>query len=460
MSGKVEMNEETQQYLEAIGHLDIVRKESECLSEKNSKLLENVSSDKNTNAMCSIEFWKHLGIEKDQATRGYEWVNPKPISKEELDNLNYLRTQIKKKDTLEGDKARFLKQLRKINLEKCITRMNINKSLEKQHREIKEKKTTILSNNLEKCPIDFNDQMDKVLEFEERNPNTLDEVEEGQLINNLHIPLEDYSEAQLINTTSRTTRYGRDAVRERSNTYLGDALSMTKVLNFGSIGDFDIDSIPTSLVKCKGTVITYVSSDKHSHRQKQMVSRRFISRLMSYWSYIVNLDSNTSRGNYQLALEVWSIPINTKGKSNKDILMVNGEMAISMIRDLIFLFRNRPLKSSDVSQQLYNVVRERQFRSKKDFSSIISEMKERLYITRTLGDKVWAYSRIQPEYLEHLLKELVSGDYDTEILVPSILDLYKYPLECKDTHLVPMTDEQHKKNLDDYDIGQHIFERD
>jgi hypothetical protein len=56
------------------------------------------------------------------------------------------------------------------------------------------------------------------------------------------------------------------------NTKIGGNISRAKVINFGSIGDFNVDGLPRSRVTCKGTEITTINIyDKQNKKNKKMV---------------------------------------------------------------------------------------------------------------------------------------------------------------------------------------------
>jgi len=497
MSSKIEENSDVQHWLNDIGNAgqhtlsldNVIDATEQRLLSKGIKIEES--------AGCSTAYWKNLSIQKDLSSRAFNWVNPKGCSMTELSRLNDLRKTLHSKKSSSEDKEKVLKELRKITLEGSIRRMTIEKSLVQQHSIPEETKTTIITDSsLDVCPIDYNDQNTSPLMDKPRIELT-PEVE-SQLINNLKKPIDDYSEAQQINVSSKVNKWGKFATNEDGNTYLGRNISRLPLKTFGSVGEYHVDSLPLSVVKCKGTTITCMDTKGMEFQGVQTISRRFISKVIQLWSYVVDLRGNSGIANYRRALDMCAItltptalfglddnrlleaslnainPETLDGKNlnklssgnlvidmirKREYKIVNGDLAISMIKDLLFLIRNQKINPDKISLNLYNITRAKTYEDKKDFDTILNEMKSRLQHLKQLGEDAWGYSSIHPEYLVCLLNELRSGDYDRETLVPAILNLYKYPIECKDTHVKQMSEKQHSKNIDDYDIGNYIFER-
>lgn len=423
-----EVNQIVKEYLKSTGKAEkpTVPKDG-CLSNHNTKVVEKLSKEiDTTSSIVSTSFFKALMAKKNDPRDRFE--------------------------TLE-----------------------MMKSLEAQKKVKKQKVTRVLEDiSTDSVDIDLNDEILEVYDTIKDNPDPKeveDEIVKSQLINYLHgKPLDTYNSAQKINVSSKITRWGKVATNEDSNTYLGRTLSRQKITHFGSIGDFTVDSLPIAMIRRykgggketknlhKGTQITWMSTKNSQSNGVQLISRRFISRLINYWAYVVDLGGNTKKSNYMLALDLWSVSL-THPKTNRTYKMIDGYVAIDIIRDILFLIRNKQVDPSKMSQHLYNIIRDKTYHSKKPFEEILGDMKKRVYYTRQLGEIAWSYSDIHPNYLRNLLMDLRSGDYDLEIKVPSIINLYKYPIECKDTQVKQMTEKQHEKNLDDYDISQYIYER-
>jgi hypothetical protein len=442
-------NEISEAYIKEIGHIGVSFKDTSTyrVGDDVDKFLEDGMSIKTLNYIhslketpkeaLSVKVFKELAIKKEENEKVFFWIKPNPKVKK------------MKKEQLKGK-----------SIEECILRCNIEKSLTSQHYNPKEKKTTVLSDEVDDCPTDIPNgtNLSKVFDSEINERIDITPEIESQLINNLKKPLDSYTQAQLINVSSSTTKFGKISVNEDANTYMVKNLSRLSTRNFGAIGDFNVDSIPLSVVRCKGTTVTWADTNGKEYQGLQLISRRFICKVAQFWGYIIDLGGNTKTANYRRTLELWGLTVENHDL-DKEYLMVNGEMVISMIKDLLFLIRNQEVNPDKISLNLYNIIRGKSYQEKKDFNTILSEMKNRLTYTNQLGEEAWGYSKIHPDYLVCLLKELRSGEFDTSIFVPVILNLYKYPIECKDTQVRKMTEIQHHKHLDDYDIGKYIFER-
>ena len=140
-----------------------------------------------------------------------------------------------------------------------------------------------------------------------------------------------------------------------------------------------------------------------------------------------------------------------------------------MIRDIIFLTRDKDwskignyIQNGSASVELYNTIDTIRRKRKCKVETVLQEIKKRIYIDEQsrVKEYIWSYPKYPVEYLLKVLEQLQSGKYFIDILIPLVYNLWKYPLECKDTHLKPMTDRKHEKNIDDYDITKYIWERD
>jgi hypothetical protein len=467
---------------------------------------------------CSPKYWKQLSIQKDLESRSFNWVNSKPISKEEITKRDNLRVNLRKlekklpkvvsskeKSDIEGEIAFIKRQLGvgTLTLDSCIRLMTTEKSLIQQHSIPEEHITKSVVALTDTPPIDYNDQL-----LEDNEPTTSptidleDESILGQIINLVpNKEYDSYSQAQLINISSKITKYGKLATNEDGNTYLGRNISRLPLRTFGAIGCYNVDSLPLSIVKCKGTTVTCMDTKGYEFQGVQTMSRRFISKVLYMWSYVVNLRGNSGTANYRRALDLCSITMKPEQlfphkddqfqsylsvldtdnlnarqlneMSNGEYIvrllrgreykMVSGELSISLIKDLLFLVRNQQLTSKKVAQQvvspnLYNVIKDRQLKTRETFETILNDIKGRLMHVKQIGENAWGFSSLHPEYLLGLLKELRSGNYQTDMLLPAIVNLYKYPIECKDTHVKQMTEKQHEKNGHDYNQYVYIWD--
>jgi len=297
------------------------------------------------------------------------------------------------------------------------------------------------------------------------NINKNKQVNDEQLINNLgkNIPLNNYNQSQRINVYERINRWGKIVPILKGNTFTGSNIAELPQHNFGSIGEYIVDTLPNSFITVKGVEKTEVISEMTTHNGQQIISRRFICNLISTWGYVTGL-------RYKNALKMWATDVEQKLYDNKYKIykMVSGHTAIQLIKDLLYLIRNKSyddiienIGKGIISEQLYSVINSilnDKGLSKEEQQEKIMRIKENMYYNYSVVDYAWAFPKYNAEYLISLIKQLQSGEYIIDMNVPVINNLKKYPIKCKDTHLKPMTDEQHIKNRDDYDIGQYIWE--
>ena len=286
-------------------------------------------------------------------------------------------------------------------------------------------------------------------------------------------PFQKRNQAQLINTFEWTNKYGKVVNSIAGSTKTGYNISRIPAKSFGSLADYNIDTIPLSNIKCKGTEITYVTNRYLRHEEKQLMSRRTISEALSYWCYLLGIDYIPDEGKPS-GIKIWCRPLDfwrKDGKSKFTELFLNGEDLELIIRDIIFLSRNKPINkdkvtnlisSGKLSPHLYNTIEYLRKKGKTSFQNILNDIKGRVFYDHISkdGQVMWNYPKYNISDLTKYLKELNSGNYYKEILIPIIKDLQTYPIECKDTKVFPKSDAQHKQNRDDYDITQHIWERD
>ena len=275
--------------------------------------------------------------------------------------------------------------------------------------------------------------------------------------------LSEYNMAERINSREWTTKYGKVANKQYGNTRLGKNIARLPQHNFGSIAEYNIDTLPNSYLSRNGIEKFELSQSNKYYRGKSLISRRFLCKILSTWAYAVGIT-------YKQAIKLWAKDIkqytyNGKTRTYKMLSATEGQQ---MIKDLLFLIRNKSVQdilkyaeSGIISEHLYhriNGIINDDLWDNDEKQQKIMQIKDRLYITHQLGNKVWAYPKYSAEYLISIIKDLQSGQYFTDIYIPVINNLFKYPIECKDTHLKPMTDTEHIKARDDYDIGQYIWE--
>jgi len=285
-----------------------------------------------------------------------------------------------------------------------------------------------------------------------------------QVINDIPKSLDEYSASQKLNIYKYNTSYGKEREKVIGNTSIVRSIEKIASKNFGSIGDYDIDTIPRSLIRCKGTEVTYITDVHKMNKNKQLVSRRFCSKVLSTWCWAMGIKYIPSDRHIN-GIELWGIKI----PGIKEVL-INPTDCGYMIKDLIFLMRNKSssiddlldeLRKGNISHQLYDVIMHKRYTKQTTVINIVNDIKVKIsYLYNySTSDVAWDYTKWNPEYLIKILDRLHSGEYFTDILVPAIIDLWKYPIKCTDTGLKQMTDEEHQKNTDDYDITQYVWER-
>lgn len=322
-------------------------------------------------------------------------------------------------------------------------------------------------------------------------------LKKEQLINNLgdNYPTDRYNTAQRLNVYEIVTRYGKVSPRVTGNTRIGESINQLPIHTFGSIGQYIIDTLPNSFMSRNAVEKTEIRTDNLKFRKQQIVNRRFICNVLSTWGYIMGIsykntikmwakdidytlpkkhyaviDKKVKENGYIKTYKVY-VPERTDKELHKTTKCLSGQEVLLMIRDIIFLIRNSNLKdmekdlvdnatiSAHLGNRIYDIIHDKTL-DKNQKEKKIKAIKDKVYITyqSDTQDLIWTFPKYNVQYLIGLIKELQSGDYLMDIYVPVINNLKKYPIECKDTHLKPMNDEQHNKNKDDYDISQYIWE--
>jgi len=279
----------------------------------------------------------------------------------------------------------------------------------------------------------------------------------NQIINNINMSLDNYNEAQIINTYSTVNKYGKNVSIVTGNTRKADTIRQLPFYSFGSIDEYNINTLPKSYLSRYG-VEKFELFQSGNYNGKSLISRRYLCDILNTWCKILKIP-------YKQGVKMWCIDIEQvliTGKTKK-YTSINGEIAIRILKDILFLMRNKSFKSitkyakkEKVSQQLHNYIKGLTYdRVSKDY---IKGLKDNLYFTLKANDIVWAIPKYSPDYIIKHIKLLQSGKYLTDIYVPIINNLTKFPIKCTDMTVKPMTNDEHDKNSDDYDIGKYIWE--
>ncbi len=271
--------------------------------------------------------------------------------------------------------------------------------------------------------------------------------------------------SERLNPFEAVNKFGKVNHKLFGFTTMGTNISRIPTKNFGSIGDFNIDSLPHSFGRLKGTEITWLSYDNKHIRNKQMISRLCASNVLSTWCYVLDIDYlDTATPDRISGINMWGIDAEEASQ-----LFITGDMMKRMIKDIIFLTRNikrqkiyEKISMGLASIQLYNVLQHKRYNKEGKLDDIINTIKNRLYYTYQVGERIiWDYPKYSVEYLNEFIDRLDSGEYITDIIIPLMYERrgikFKFPLKNVDTRIKPTSNEEHQKAKDDYDLTQHLF---
>ena len=270
-----------------------------------------------------------------------------------------------------------------------------------------------------------------------------------QFIGEKSIKMNDRNSAQLINTFEFVNRYGKVRSKITGTTKLVNDIIRLPSNNFGSISELNIDTLPQSYLSRAGIEKTTLNQNNKSYKNKDLINRRFASKIVQEIGYINGVRYYHTKDNNNIVNMLCR-----KDKFEGNIhYYINGYEIKELILELINSIRNNNPKC------FYE--HELEINSPFNIDKVIVLEKdldtgEETIVNRYI--KVWKYPRFNMEYLFGLLKELNSGKYFMDVDIPIIYDLYKYPIRCTDINTKPLTDTQHNKNKDDYDISKYLWD--
>jgi hypothetical protein len=284
-------------------------------------------------------------------------------------------------------------------------------------------------------------------------------------------PYSHSNSAQMINVRGWYSVYGKLVTRECANTYEADRIASIKPWNFGSLEASILEAVPEALFKLKGTEITKISTRGLEHKGKHLIRRGALTGILRKWCYVVGIRyiDNKNRDT-PTGIKYWALEIeNTLGGID---FYLTGKHAVLMLKDLLFLIRDKSktkledyAKKGRISHQLYNLIEAKAIDGDKTIEDIITDMKNRLYYDCTIYDDngepsmMWQFPKINIHYLNWVIRELSNSNrYFNDVYIPLIKNTYLFPIKCSDTRVHPMSNEQHKKNREDYEIGQYYEE--
>lgn len=276
---------------------------------------------------------------------------------------------------------------------------------------------------------------------------------------NFEKPLDELKQSQRLNTFDSINRFGKQVIRVVGITKTGARIMRNKHFSFGSIDDYDIDTLPIHAIRGKGQEITYLSQFSKSDGERVLISRRFMSRIISEWSHIVGL--NYGGKSKVTGIKLWGIQL---PQYSKTTYLLTGNDCKQALKDMLLIMRNDAISTLDklkgkASPQLYRVIKARLSEKGSSISSIIEDMQDRLYEDYNIGRKAWSYPRIPSEYITKCIKLIDSGKYITDIYIPMIHNLRLYPLRNTDIKLKPMSDKDFEDSKKYYLINQYVAER-
>lgn len=279
-----------------------------------------------------------------------------------------------------------------------------------------------------------------------RNPT----LREEQLVfdNGREYP-DNFNSAQRVTPFDFYNKYGKIVCRIKGATQTGYLISLLPDNNFGSIADHSIDTVPKALVRIKGTEITYLSNDNLRYANKHLLSRRFVSKVLSYWCYLNGI-KYSAKDRKNSGIEMWCLKMKYQGSKHITYLLSGIEVK-ELIKDIIKETRNHNPKAF----YEYEVVVDNPYEPNIDGVIVLAvnkngklELVNNLYLVR------WKFPKYSVDYLKRLLNELDSGNYFLDIYVPIIHNLWKYPIKCTDTHETDIYESE--KTTDSYDLTQYL----
>jgi hypothetical protein len=324
-------------------------------------------------------------------------------------------------------------------------------------------------------PDNWQDYLDTCIPIKSKRVSIDNIIGENELLRNSLIhetskPYEQYGQTHTLNIRTHYNKYGKMVTNITANTKQADSMRQLKSKNFGCLQDLEIDTIPLSMFRGKGMEkIALYEQEKQNRKGEFLISRRFISKAISFWAYMTGMKYIISNkvDKRPYALRIWGEPRQYYGLDNKAMLQFfgTGQSVISIITDFLYIIRNKKYTPEEISPELNSQI---QFqvkvmrKVKKGYKpeDYIKEMKDRMYYDYTdESGNMWSYPKLQPDYLIGILNELMSKRYALEQEVALIYDLWNFPIKCTDMNLRPLTNEQHDANKDDYDLSAIVFER-
>lgn len=231
-----------------------------------------------------------------------------------------------------------------------------------------------------------------------------------QVINDINIPFNDYSQAQKINAWVIQTRTGRDKPVEAPNLRATLEIANLPVYHFGCMCDLEMESMGGSF----GSEFTMFYDIRKRYKETMMLNPRFLSKILYAWSKALGIryiDRRTP--NKRTGVKLWCTSY------SKSTPLITGIDCIHMLEDIITMIKyNSKLRIKDrgISDVLLGLV---------DNSTIsIDDMKKNLFHVIQVHDRVWTIPIYNLIYIVGIINELNSGKYIMNQKIPIVKKLW------------------------------------
>jgi len=379
-------------------------------------------------------------------TEGMSEHNQKILSKNNgttsiMTHENYIAYEQKLKDAKNRGNGKAIKPKK---IEEILESVDDSNETEDIIADDEETKKPIIVKSI---PTSNSKALEEIREFPELKSDIISSVAD------INADYDKLSGSQRINVFDVGNRWGKTDVKLYGITRTGGRIYGHKVINFGSIDDYDIDTMPIHAIRSSGQEITYLTQLNKNDGKRLLISRRFASNILSYWANIIGIRYTPHKGE-KCAIEIWGR--NVEGFTNT---VITGDDIVLILKDLLYIIRHDTIHKGSLSKPLRDIIEWKAKNEKTSEISVLNDMKKRIYWDFQIGRFGWAYPKMHPDYIKGLIHLLNKKDYIMDLAIPLIYDRYTYPIRCTGTHVRPLTDEQHDKNSEDYDIAKYIWER-
>lgn len=288
------------------------------------------------------------------------------------------------------------------------------------------------------------------LELLRKEIRTNHTLREEELVYDIYDAYPDcFNSAQRLTPFEFHNQYGKRICKVKCSTQTGYLISQLPDNNFGSIADYSIDTFPKALIRTKGTEITWISNDYLRWHNKHLLSRRFVSKVLSYWSYLHEIRYSLKEGG-ESAIDIWCLKVKYQG-SKRITYLLSGIEVKELIKDIIRETRNHNPRAF----YEYSVIVDSPSKKKSDGVIVLAKNKNgKFEIVNNLYITTWKFPKYSIRYLRSVLNELDSGNYLLDVYVPIIHNLSKYPIRCTDVNSTDIYESE--RTTDSYDLSQYL----